>query len=92
VWYFDLIPNITDPRTRLAIVLVTGRNARLLLQRQLDFVEPFEQRLARPRRNGEGFYITAREDDLLPFQIDRQLPIWRIRLDRAVFTITFPQA
>ena len=59
----------------MAVVLTIGRNARLLLQRQLDFVEPFEQSLAPPRWDREGFYIAAREGDLLPLQIDRELPI-----------------
>src|ERR1700744_734642 len=82
VRYFGLIPNVIDPRARLAIVLVIGRNARLLLQRQLDLVEPFEQSFAPPRRDGEGFRIAARKDDLLPLQIDRQLTIDGIWRDR----------
>jgi len=77
-----MILNVVDPGARLAILLVIGRDARLLLQRQLDFVDPFEQRLAPPRRNGEWLCFATRDDDLLSLQIDRQLPIWRIRLDR----------
>lgn len=65
----------------MAIILTIGRNARLLLQRQLDFIEPFEQSLAAPRRDGERLCIAAGKDDLLSFQIDRRLPIDGIWFD-----------
>jgi hypothetical protein len=48
----------------------------------LDLIEPFEQRLAAPRRDGEWLCVAAWGDNLLSFQVDRQLPIWGIWLDR----------
>src|SRR5262249_25174961 len=52
------VNHVVNPWPQLPVHVVKGCNLRSLLQRQVDFVEPFKQSFASPGRN--------RESDLLP--------------------------